>query len=191
MLAIITMSNHDDTMSANISRTGEMVSIEAVRSGVFITNKRPPESLLETGSYITAREFGQAGLDAGKSENYGQGVMRDIALQMVTIEGENLVSVNGEGGWIIRGTPEYDLYWRLFHLMCNPEEIKQGSRNRLLLGTQLVHDVWLAGEGLFPPENVPMLGKVGRRIVSMLFMEEIQARALIDNYSIEPMGTTE
>jgi hypothetical protein len=185
------MSSHDNGMSKNTPRRGEMVSIEEVRSGVFITNKQPPESLLDIGSYITAREFGQAGLDAGKSENYGQGVMRDIALQMVTIEGENLVSVNGEGEWIIRGTLEYDLYWRVFHLMCNPEEIKQGSRNRLLLGAQLVHDVWLAGEGLFPPEDVPILGKVGRRVVSMLFMEEIQARTLVDEDSIEPMGTTE
>ena len=153
--------------------TGNLVAIDTVRAGVFIVDKEPSEGLLASGDFITATDFGKAGVDAGKSTNYGQGVMRDIALQMVGIEAENRYTVNGEpGNWIVRGTPEYELYYRIFYMMNNPDLIKRGSRNRLLLGTQLVHDVWQAGEGRFPKEGVPLLGKVGLRIVSMLFEDE-------------------
>lgn len=52
-------------------------------------------------------------------------------------------------------------------MMDNPFKIKEGSRARLLLGRQLVHDTWAAGEGseLLHMDVVPRLGKVGQRVV--------------------------
>ena len=66
------------------------------------------------------------------------------------------------------GTPEHKLYWKVRQLMDNPDKIKKGSRARLLLGRQLVHETWAAGEGsqLLRMEEVPRLGKVGQRVVS-------------------------
>lgn len=161
-----------------------LVTIEEVCRQTYILNRPAPASLTDSGDFLTARDFGRAGIDAQKTENYGQGVMRDIALQMVGIEAENRWTVNGkEGNWIVRGTPEYDLHWRIFYLMNNPEMVKAGSRNRLLLGTQLVYDVWRAGEGMMPSTDLPLLGKVGRRVVSMLFQEEQEAKRLAEYIS--------
>lgn len=148
-----------------------------VRDGVFVLPKQPSLKLLESADVFTAQDFGQAGIDAGKSSNYGQGVMREIALQMVTAEAYNPVLINGrESNLIERGMPEFDLYYEIFYLMKNPDLIKQGSRNQLLLSTQLVHDVWEVGEGRMEPEGIPRLGKVGHKVVTMLFIEELRAR---------------
>lgn len=120
------------------------------------------------GEYVTATQFGVAAEVAGKSANYGQGVMRDIALQMVGIEADTTYTINGIGGYLMSGTPEHRLYWELRQMMDNPFKIKEGSRARLLLGRQLVHDTWAAGEGseLLHMDVVPKLGKVGQRVVS-------------------------
>lgn len=145
--------------------------IRQVRTGVFLLEKPPVEALLATNNYFNADAFGDAGERAGKTANYGQGVMRDIALQMVGIEAENLYSVDGNDGYLLQGTPEHELYYEIYRLMNNPDTIRQGSRDRLLLGRQLVHDVWALGRGseLVAPESTPRLGKVGQRVVSMLF----------------------
>ncbi|OJU87764.1 hypothetical protein BGO17_02120 [Candidatus Saccharibacteria bacterium 49-20] len=143
-------------------------TLEQVRSGVFVANQLPPEELVGSGEYVTAAQFGVAGERAGKSANYGQGVMRDIALQMVGIEADTTYTINGVGGYLMAGTPEHKLYWKVRQLMDNPDKIKKGSRARLLLGRQLVHETWAAGEGsqLLRMEEVPRLGKVGQRVVS-------------------------
>lgn len=94
--------------------------------------------------------------------------MRDIALRRY--------SASLESGWITRGMPEFDQYYEIFYLMNNPDLVKQGSRNKLLLSTKLVHDVWRGGEGDRVPENTPLFGKVGHRVISMLFQEEALAR---------------
>lgn len=152
------------------NKTGN--SIRQVRTGVFLLDQPPQDTLLQTENYFTATHFGVAGEQAGKTSNYGQGVMRDIALQMVTIEGENVFSVNGFDGYVMRGTPEYDLHQEISQLMNNPDKIKNGSRDLLLLGRQLVHDVWATGLGseVVKADKVPVLGKVGHRIVSQLFV---------------------
>lgn len=169
-----------------------MIGFEEVAPGVYLKNGRLPDmpvieprslpdlspskkifnSIEASGQYLTASDFGQAGVEAGKTENYGQGVMCDIALEMVGID-------SGKQ-WLLRGTPERNLFDKVFYTMKNPDLIKKGSRNRLLLGTQLVHDVWSAGEGITPADRLPQLGKVGHRVVSMLFMEEIRAKAFAE-----------
>ncbi len=157
--------------------TTHLTSSHEVRDGVFVLKSQPSLGLLESASVFTAQDFGQAGIDAGKTSNYGQGVMRDIALQMVTSVADNPVYINGkETNLIERGMPEFELYYEIFYLMNNPDLIKQGSRNQLLLSTQLVHDVWEVGEGRMEPYGIPRLGKVGHKIVTMLFIEELRAR---------------
>lgn len=145
-----------------------VLNLEQVRSGVFVLNRAPTDEILRNGEYVTATQFGVAAEVAGKSANYGQGVMRDIALQMVGIEADTTYTINGIGGYLMSGTPEHRLYWELRQMMDNPFKIKEGSRARLLLGRQLVHDTWAAGEGseLLHMDVMPRLGKVGQRVVS-------------------------
>lgn len=138
------------------------ISAETVCEGVHILNEVPPQPIVSV-DVLTAQDFGRAGIDADKTENYGHGVMRDIALRMVGIEAPSR--------FIVRGTPEFDLYYRIFYIMNNPDMVKQGSRNKLLLDTQLVHDIWRVGEGDTPSRELPQFGKVGHRIISMLFTQ--------------------
>ena len=70
------------------------------------------------------------------------------------------------------------IFYLFFFMMNNPDLIKTGSRHRLALSTQLVYDVWRAGEGIKPfnqDEALPQFGKVGHKIISMLFAEEREA----------------
>ncbi len=135
----------------------------------------PPADVLREvealGGFITSQDFGRAGIDAGKTSNYGQGVMRDIALEMVGIDAEQTYSINGRSGYLLSGTPERERHDTIFYIMSNPDLTKRGSRQRLLLESVLVYDVWRAGEGYPPREyDVPRLGKVGHKIVSMVML---------------------
>tara|TARA_B100001146_G_scaffold222172_1_gene234072 strand:- start:604 stop:1098 length:495 start_codon:yes stop_codon:yes gene_type:complete len=150
---------------------GRSPDLSEVRKGVFIADQPIPAEIKELPGFFIAQQFGVAGERAGKTQNYGQGVMRDIALQMVGLEATERFTVDGKGSYLMRGTEDYDLHWQIFYLMNNPDMIKRGSRRQLLLADQLVHDVWARGEGsqLTGDEPLPVLGKVGHRIVSMLF----------------------
>ncbi len=131
----------------------------------------PPADLLRrieaSGDFLTATDFGRAGVDAGKTANYGHGVMRDIALSMVGIDAREVYTVNGRGRYLVRGTAPYDLHFDVFYTMNNPDLISHGSKNRLLLSTNLVHDIWRAGEGYpGPGYEIPRFAKVGHRVIS-------------------------
>lgn len=168
-----------------------MNGFKEVVSGVFMANGTlpdvpvidpralsdlsPPRGYMReaeaSGEFLTATDFGRAGVDAGKSINYGQGVMRDIALQMVGLEASQVFAVNGKGRYLLAGTDEYELAQTITMAMVNPDLIKHGSRNRLLLETGLVYEVWRAGEGHPPVDyDVPRLGKVGHKVVSMVML---------------------
>lgn len=134
----------------------------------------PPKYILDSirvsGNFFMLPDFERAGVDAGKTANYGAGVMRDLATEMVGLEADEAYSVNGRGVYLRRGTPGYETVSDIRSIMNNPDLVRKGSRNRLLIGADLVYDVWRAGEGHTLPYDVPTYGKVGHKIISMLML---------------------
>ena len=116
------------------------------------------------------RSFERAGIDAGKSANYGAGMMRDLATGMVGLEADEAYSVGGRGRYLLRGTPGFETVSDIRSIMNNPDLVNKGSRHRLIIGNDLVYDVWCAGEGRSLPYDVPSYGKVGHKIISMLML---------------------
>ncbi len=149
-----------------MARPNPFIKIEEVARGIFITNKPPTPTLLESGTFLTSEDFARAGEAAHKSANYGSGVLANIALQSVMIEAPR--------SFIMRGEKQYDLYWRIFYMMHNPDKIKEGSRDRLLLATQLAYEVIQASERRISNEGLPTLGKVGQRILNCLLFDDPQ-----------------
>ena len=138
-------------------------SIRQVTSGVFLLDEQPTDELLQKGDFFTALHFATAGERAGKSGDYGQGVMRDIALKTVIKNSAMPNRINQN---------EHSAMREISRLMNNPNRIRRGSRNLLLLSQSLVHDVWALGEGseLVDIAQLPKIGKVGHEVVSQLFV---------------------
>ncbi len=140
-------------------------NIRQVEIGVFLLDKPPTQELIETGDFYTASQFGIAGELAGKSADYGHGVMRDIATKMVVKNGAVPNRVTPRDTRLIN---------EISALINNRRQENSGSRDLLLLGHQLVHDVWIKSLGVELPESskLPTIGKVGQQVVSQLFSLE-------------------
>ncbi len=134
--------------------------LREVCTGVVIARRPPSEALLATGEFVTARDFARAGEDAGKSANFGKGVMARIAMDAYRF------SLNQ--AFIFSDSKEGKQYWELFYMMRNPDEIKKGSQDRLLVTSQLVFNVLMASEGRISNEGIPTVGAVGQRILNCL-----------------------
>lgn len=156
---------YDRPYMAHLEKAGSLLAAaNEVVGGVFILKKPPTPELLEDGSFVTHTDFARAGEDAGKSQNYGRGVMTEIALKAVGLDSPKV--------WLVRGDPHYALYWKIYYMMRNPDEIKKGSQSRLLLGTQFVFDVLEASERRISNDGLPTVGKVGQRILNVLLFDD-------------------
>lgn len=151
-------------------RTATDNSVEQVRRGVFVMSEYADPEQFHPDEYVTALDFGEAGEKVGKTYTFGQGVMRSIALKMLEID--RSPALPDGATQFSREDLEQDAarLSEIRGLLDDPIKIRQGSRDRVMLGRQLVHDVWALrmGSELVHPGSVPRLDKIGHRVVSQI-----------------------
>jgi len=137
-------------------------------SDVFLLSDVPSDELLATGKYVTAADFARAANLSGENETTGYRVMSDIATKLVSMLPLDTPALPESDEYTRYHGRKNDLVLEISGRMNNPRRIREGSRSQLLLGEQLVRDVWAVGEGseLVRSKHVPLLSSMGRHIVT-------------------------
>lgn len=117
---------------------------------------------------LAAIEFAAAGLSAGKTEHYGLGVMRDIAVRLTCqADPGELHTIGDAPDDAPQPTPRYERIVGLGRLINDEIYGQSGTHARLLIDRQRVYDVYRDGLAFQARRRGPLaMGAVGHGIVA-------------------------
>lgn len=142
--------------------------VDRLPGGVLVTRSELTSVALKALSaqqqIYTANDFAQAGRSAGKTENFGLGVMRNAACKLVKYYDRSIIASND------RAWPSRDADVSTIQAIINGQiDLQSGSHVRLLIEQAAVEEVYQHGWPANEKDHGPLkLGGVGHRVISYL-----------------------
>lgn len=145
----------------------ELTICQAV-PGLFVLSRPAPDELLASADYVSIDHFGEVAEAAAVSDRRARGTMSVVASRLILDIPLTTPALPESHGYVRYRGRKNDLLLTVQELLNASGSGAQEMQKQVLLGRQLVHDVWAqsVGSEVLHSPFVPRIGPVAQRVVA-------------------------